>query len=872
MMTSGVSTIRNCRLSRTLVSLLAVSVLVANGCGDDDDGEPRATATPTHAIPATPTLTSTRTSTATPSLTSTTTATATATATLVSIDTPPATASSTPTHTPPNTFTPTGTSVPTPSPSETPTASPTAELGIFGDLGDPLPQASAEQLATFERGRQIASRVFNKEDGLGPDFNVVSCNACHEKPVAGGSAGHYRDFLLVRAVLEDGSSIPVGVNGVQPQFTLGPGGRRPTDPSTNLEATRNPIPFFGVGLLAELPEFEILRHEDPDDADEDGISGRANYDRGFVGRFGRKAQTVSIEGFIRGPLFNHLGLTTDPLTDEMKALLPVPSAPFDDSANLLSPLTEFFVKAAYAQVAAPEEPTVDEDGVPDPELSSQDLFDLVSFAMLLAAPRPDPPTVLSEAGAQRFADLGCAACHIPALEGPRGPVPAYSDLLLHDMGEELADHMEMGLAGGAEFRTQPLWGVAAVAPYLHDGRADTLDDAIRLHGGESAASRDAYADLDQEAQAEVIAFLESLGGANQRSNGLLPPNAPIPQVGVLAGPDRALTAEEVLLFDRGRAVFDRDLPIGGGMGPTFNGDSCRACHFLPVIGGAGPADVDVIRHGRLDNGLFTAPERGTIAPRHSTANARPSIDETANVFETRQTPPLFGLGFLESIPAADILANEDCDNPDPEAVSGCAHILTSGELGRLGWKANVPSLAEFARDAMSNELGITVPDVGDLSFGTLQDADASPDPEITEGDLDALVFFMQRLAPPKRRNQDSEAEAAGEVLFEAVGCSDCHVTDFVSPSGAVPYTDLLLHQVAPDGDVGIVDGGAALLEIRTPPLWGLSLTPPYMHDGRAFTVEEAIARHEGEATRSRLQFEMLTDEDRGNLLAFIESL
>ena len=82
-----------------------------------------------------------------------------------------------------------------------------------------------------------------------------------------------------------------------------------------MEANRNPIPFFDVGLLAEVSESEILQRVDEIDADGDGISGRANFDGGFVGRFGRKAQTVSIEGFIRGPLFNHLGITTDPLSE-----------------------------------------------------------------------------------------------------------------------------------------------------------------------------------------------------------------------------------------------------------------------------------------------------------------------------------------------------------------------------------------------------------------------------------------------------------------------------------------------------------------------------------------------------------------------------
>ncbi len=275
---------------------------------------------------------------------------------------------------------------------------PQAEQSIFADMGEPLPSATTQQLATFERGRQVAMHRRVPAEGLGPDFNVTSCTACHERPAIGGSAGRYRNFLLVRSVESNGVSLNTGVNGVQPQFTLEPGGRRPTDPATNLEATRNPIPFFGVGLLAEIPDSEILKRVDADDANGDGISGRANHDRGFVGRFGRKSQTVSIEAFIRGPLFNHLGITTNPLPDDLRAKLPVPPA-----APARSALADLlFVEEAFAQAAAPDAPTTDDDGVPDPEMSDQDLFDLVSFSMLLAAPRPDPPTPTTEAGSQLF--------------------------------------------------------------------------------------------------------------------------------------------------------------------------------------------------------------------------------------------------------------------------------------------------------------------------------------------------------------------------------------------------------------------------------------------------------------------------------------
>jgi CxxC motif-containing protein (DUF1111 family) len=749
--------------------------------------------------------------------------------------------------------------------------------GIFATMGQPRPSATPEQLATFERGRAVATRRFVDSDGLGPDYNVQSCTSCHERPVTGGAGAHYRDFLLVRQVLNDGSSLNTGVNGVQPQFTLDPVSRRPTDPGTNLEANRNPIPFFGVGLLAEIPDSEILSRVDEDDADGDGISGRANYDRGFVGRFGLKAQTVSIEGFIRGPLFNHLGITTDPLPDDLKAALPVPSAPIGAFSSLgfrdvFALLSEQLVAVAHAQVAAPETPTVDFDGVPDPELSIDDLFDLVSFAMLLAAPQPDPPTEQTMAGSDLFGEIGCTGCHVRALRGPRGGIPAYTDLLIHDMGSELADGITMGVASGTEFRTQPLWGVTAEAPYLHDGRADTLDEAIRAHGGEATNARNNYEALTNAERADILAFLDSLGGSSQRSEGLLPPGTPLIPVGQIGGPDRVLSPSEEAEFARGREIFDRDFGRNEGLGPLFNGDSCRACHFDPVIGGSGPDDVDVMREGNLQDGVFTAPPDGTIAHHFSTDGVRPAIDPDSNVFEARQPPPIFGLGFLDSIPEADVLANDNCGDPDLTAISGCARFTDDGRLGRLGWKANVPSVAEFSRDGLTNECGVTVPDIPGQTFGALTDSDAIPDPEISEQDLDALTFYMQHLAPPPGHSTDPAAEAAGKVVFDAIGCTGCHVPDFVTPTGVVAYTDLLLHQVAPDGSPGIGDGPALPLEIRTAPLWGLSLTAPYMHDGRSFTITSAIERHDAEAAAARDAYEALSDQEKAELLAFLRSL
>lgn len=748
--------------------------------------------------------------------------------------------------------------------------------GIYADLGEPRPNCTPEEVATFERGREVALRRFRPDEGLGPRFNASFCSTCHEKPVFGGSGARYRNFQLVAQVLSDGSYQPTGKSGVQLHYSLDEETYVPFDDETNLVAQRNPIPFFGTGMIAEINEEAILANVDEEDSDGDGISGRANYDRGFVGRFGRKSQTVSIEGFIRGPLFNHLGLTSDPLPNERKAQLPVPSALGTGPHLGLDGQITGLGQVKQAQAAAPDEPTTDDDGVPDPELAEDDLFDVVAFSMLLAAPQFDlEPTHAARRGKELFSEAMCDGCHVATLESPRGLLPLYSDLLLHDMGQQLADGIQMGLATGSEFRTQPLWGIAAVGPYLHDGRADTLDEAIRYHGGEAQASADAYAAMTEGEQLDVVAFLESLGGRSQKSGGLVPPDAEVPEVGAYGGPAAALTGEELARFERGRDAFDRDRAMAEGIGPRFNGDSCRACHFDPVIGGAGPRDVDVTRHGIVDGDTFTAPAMGTMLHRHAAAtDQRPPFDENANVFDHRQTPSLLGLGLIDRIPEATILAMADPDDLDGDGISGRAHVLTDGRVGRLGWKASVPNLKEFARDAMFNEIGITLPAQAQLTFGATTDDDELPDPEISLGELGDLVFFMENLGAPPRNSQNPTLEAEGEALFASVGCASCHVPTLQTSDGVAVnlFSDLLLHDVAPTGTLGIVDGQDEMNEFRTPPLWGISTTAPYMHHGLATDLEQAVAMHAGEASTTTANYEALSQSDKDALLAFLMSL
>jgi hypothetical protein len=266
--------------------------------------------------------------------------------------------------------------------------------------------------------------------------------------------------------------------------------------------------------------------------------------------------------------------------------------------------------------------------------------------MLLATPEMEPPSERSIRGAEIFDEIGCATCHTPRLNGPRGPLHVYSDLLLHDMGEELADGFEMGVATGSEFRTQPLWGLAATGPYLHDGRAETIEESVLLHGGESQGSRDKAAELSKQDFDDLVEFMLSLGGRNQYSSGMVQRGEAIPPVGEYGGPIRPLTPEEQVLYLKGREVFDRNFGYQSGVGqPGFNADSCRGCHFDPVIGGAGPRDVNIIRVGRLDtDGSFVAPSMGTLLRKFTVIAGEIILSEEEDAYyEQRQTPARLGL-------------------------------------------------------------------------------------------------------------------------------------------------------------------------------------------------------------------------------------
>jgi CxxC motif-containing protein (DUF1111 family) len=526
------------------------------------------------------------------------------------------------------------------------------------------------------------------------------------------------------------------------------------------------------------------------------------------------------------------------------------------------------------QAVIPDEATIDLDDVPDPEITESELFDLICFASLLAAPEPDAPTAQTERGEATFNEIGCDGCHLPSLRGPRGAIPAYTDLLLHDMGSDLADRFPMGDATGREFRTQPLWGIVAGGPYLHDGRAETIDDAVRWHDGEAASSRDDYVGLSSDAHDDLIAFLESLGGKAQGTTGLLPAESEIPSDGEYGAPLSEIDAGQRALFEQGRVLFDRDFGFSEGVGPLFNGDSCRSCHFDPVIGGAGPSGVDAMRQGSFTGFVFSPPSAGTALLRHAVAPTRPEADAEANFFERRQTPSTLGLGLLERIPREAIEALADPSDEDDDGIAGRAHVLDDGRLGRFGWKANVPSVRDFVRDALTGELGMTVPAEPGLSFGSTGDEDDTPDPETDANTIDAIAGFIAFLSPPPRSRVDTTTEDRGEATFNEIGCASCHVPTLQTANGTEvhAYTDLLLHDVAEPNALGIEEGDAGIHDFRTPPLWGLARSAPYLHDGRASTVEDAVAAHGGEASAARDEVANLSTIDQEALFAFLRSL
>lgn len=355
-----------------------------------------------------------------------------------------------------------------------------------------------------------------------------------------------------------------------------------------------------------------------------------------------------------------------------------------------------------------------------------------------------------------------------------------------------------------------------------------------------------------------------------------------------------LSRAEQERFRDGREAFAEEEDVADGLGPVFNETSCGACHSAPALGGG--SDRLVTRFGTTSNGRFdplaqfggSLVQDHAIGPQGSCNYTPEQVPAVATIVAHRRSTPLFGLGLVDAVPDAafrEIAATQAAHSP---ATAGRVHVvdnLVTGRpsVGRFGWKAQVPSLLQFAGDAYLNEMGITNPLFKEESCPNgdcnLLACNPRPDPNDDGTDTRKFADYMTFLGAPPRGREGRETRQ-GEIVFANLGCGSCHLPTLVTAPNRVraldrvvfrPYSDFLLHDMGALGD-GIAQGDAKGNEIRTAPLWGLRAVTTFLHDGRATTVRDAILLHDGQGKAARDRFASLPRPERDALLAFLASL
>ena len=343
----------------------------------------------------------------------------------------------------------------------------------------------------------------------------------------------------------------------------------------------------------------------------------------------------------------------------------------------------------------------------------------------------------------------------------------------------------------------------------------------------------------------------------------------------LGDPIRGLTPEQRRAFDEGFDLFIKNWTVKEGIGPKLNAHSCVTCHRIPTPGGSGTGPETFVLHSHnvidaIGGSVFTQFEVG----------------ETGNLLRLspprqitlRKTQSLFGLGLLESVPVSVLLEHSDPDDRDCNGISGRL-VKVGPEYGRFGWKGNVPSIQMFVEDAFAVELGLgnlSHRDESKLSIRALENVAGV---EINATQVGLVSEFVRYLGPP--RHSSGKGVARGSEIFDKIDCATCHRRTLRTAPGAFPFgnqtlfafTDLLLHDMGDQLADGLEENGVSAREFRTPPLWGIASTgPPYLHDGRAATLNDAILAHGGEASISAHKYEMLSADQREAILKFINSL
>lgn len=369
-------------------------------------------------------------------------------------------------------------------------------------------------------------------------------------------------------------------------------------------------------------------------------------------------------------------------------------------------------------------------------------------------------------------------------------------------------------------------------------------------------------------------------------------------------PVNGLNAAQLQRFADGTVEFNNVLTISDGLGPIFNDVSCGTCHSFPAAGGAGTKTV--IRAGIASNGgnpfdplaslggsLF---QKDSIDPLLSEV-----VPASADVIALRVTPQAIGIGLLEAIDDADILAYAASPQIDP-SLTGYVRMTQPFEGGpmrasKMGWKGGVATALSFSADASLNEMGLTNRFVstenapnGDLValafWDSVPDPEDFPDPVTGLERIDRMADFQVLSAAPA---QTPKSGMIGETVFENIGCAACHVntpyitgphTEAVLSGVSIkPYSDFLVHDMGSLGD-GIADGPVGEFEMMTRTLWGFAMRQSALHDGRydagsmtfADMVDLAIKDHDGEAAFSRTNYLALSLAQKDQLTAFLGSL
>jgi len=364
---------------------------------------------------------------------------------------------------------------------------------------------------------------------------------------------------------------------------------------------------------------------------------------------------------------------------------------------------------------------------------------------------------------------------------------------------------------------------------------------------------------------------------------------------------------------------------GDGLGPVFNASSCVECHMQAGPGGGGPVSRNVTVYGLVEPHPRGLPQSGVvhqkaIAPAfqetlnliHASLPSRPSISLTELTDRTktrpsgvvvtqRNTPALFGDGLIDTISEEAIIAHArehstaarlvGLNGAKDSKIRGKIARLADGRVGRFGWKLEFATLEDFVKAACANELGLSNPGrpqatpLGKPSYqgkGT----------DLTDSQCTLMTDFIHSLPAPVAivpHDPSLAAEVkAGKALFESIGCADCHSESLGSVAGL--YSDMLLHDMGVELESSTGYYGAIIpaptvpndkfvasdqptpVEWRTAPLWGVADSAPYLHDGRAETLEKAIEIHAGEAVDVTARFKALSPREQKSIISFLKTL